>query len=136
MLNHAIETEWFHIRATKAYAEVEAKLYQDTPNPADWTEDQHKKLSRFLRYKTKHAHDVNAYLKATGSLSSATAAANLREQRANIVKHEKLESKQAKLESNQEKKQTEQDKSAKLAMLDALSQQGLVRWQDLEGVFD
>jgi hypothetical protein len=27
ILNHAIECEWFHIRATKAYAKVEAELY-------------------------------------------------------------------------------------------------------------
>jgi hypothetical protein len=44
LLNHAIESEWFHVRATKAYAKVEAELYKAAPDPTEWTEEQYKKL--------------------------------------------------------------------------------------------
>jgi hypothetical protein len=62
MLNSAIESQWLFIRAAKAHTETEFALYTETPNQSDWTDDQHKKLNRALRYKTKHANDVNAHL--------------------------------------------------------------------------
>jgi hypothetical protein len=62
ILDHAIESEWFHLRATKACAKVEAELYNATCEPTDWTAEQRQKLARFLRYKTKHAKDSGAHL--------------------------------------------------------------------------
>jgi hypothetical protein len=128
ILNHAIESEWFHVRAAKAYAKVEAELYKATPDPTDWTEEQHKKLGRFLRYKTKHANDVRAHLKLLEGFkrkrrieSRDTAAATL---------------KQSKADLKTEKEITTRNKSEKLAVLEALSHHGLVRYDDLEGVFD
>ena len=128
ILNHAIESEWFHIRATKAYAKVEAELYKSTPDQTEWTEEQHKKLGRFLRYKTKHANDVRAHLKLLEGFTRKrrnetreTAAATL---------------KQSKVDLKTEKEITKRNKSEKLALLEALSHHGLVRYDDLEGVFD
>jgi hypothetical protein len=128
ILNHAIESEWFHIRATKAYAKVEAELYKSTPDPSEWTEEQHKKLGRFLRYKTRHANDVRAHLKLLEGFkckrrieSRETAATTL---------------KQSKVDLKTEKEITKRNKSEKLALLEALSHHGLVRYDDLEGVFD
>jgi hypothetical protein len=128
ILNHAIESEWFHFRATKAYAKVEAALYKATPEPADWTEEQHKKLGRFLRYKTKHANDVRARLKLLEGFkrkrhieTRETAAATIE---------------QSKVALKTEKEITKRNKSEKLALLEALSHHGLVRYDDLEAVFD
>jgi hypothetical protein len=128
LLNHALQCEWFHIRATKAYAKVEAELYKSTLDPTEWTEEQHRKLGRFLRYKTKHANDVRAHLKLLEGFkrkrrieSRETAAATL---------------KQSKVDLKTEKEITKHNKSEKLALLEALSHHGLVRYDDLEGVFD
>jgi hypothetical protein len=124
ILNHAIESEWFHIRAAK----VEAELYKSTPNPTEWTEEQHKKLGRFLRYKTKHANDVRARLKLLEGFKRKrhietrdTAAATIE---------------QSKVALKTEKEITKRNKSEKLALLEALSHHGLVRYDDLEAVFD
>jgi hypothetical protein len=128
LLNHAIESEWFHVRATKAYAKVESELYKSTLDPTEWSEEQHKKLGRFLRYKTKHANDVRAHLKLLEGFkrkrlieTRGTAAATL---------------KQSKVDLKTEKEITKRNKTEKLALLEALSHHGLVRYDDLEGVFD
>jgi DUF438 domain-containing protein len=71
LLNHAILSEWLHIRATKSYLETEFALYTETPSQANWTDDQHTKLNRALRYKTKHANDVRAHLKHLESFKRA-----------------------------------------------------------------
>ncbi len=53
-----VQADWFLQRATKAYADVEAGLYAANPNPAEWTEQQDRKLGRYLRYKTAHTNTV------------------------------------------------------------------------------
>jgi hypothetical protein len=128
LLNHAIESEWFHIRATKAYAKVEAELHKATPDPTEWTEEQHKKLGRFLRYKTKHANDVRAHLKLLEGFKRQRGI-ETRETAAAVLK-------QSKVQLKTEKEITKRNKSEKLALLEALSHHGLVRYDDLQGVFD
>jgi hypothetical protein len=128
ILNHAIDCEWFHLRATKAYAKVEAELYKSTPDPTEWTEEQHKKLGRFLRYQTKHANDVRAHLKLLEGFKRKRRIEN-RETAAATLK-------QSKVDLKTEKEITRRNKSEKLALLEALSHHGLVRYDDLEGVFD
>jgi hypothetical protein len=128
ILNHAIESEWFHLRATKAYAKVEAELYKATPDPTEWTEEQHKKLGRFLRYKTKHANDVRAHLKLLEGFK--------RKRRLEIREAAAATLKQSKIDLKTEKEITKRNKSEKLALLEALSHHGLVRYDDLDGVFD
>ena len=46
--------EWFFNRATKRYNEAEQALYLEQPDPVRWTEEQHKLLERFQRYRTTH----------------------------------------------------------------------------------
>jgi hypothetical protein len=128
ILNHAIESEWFHVRATKAYAKVEAELYKSTPDQTEWTEEQHKKLGRFLRYKTKHANDVRAHLKLLEGFK--------RKRRMESREAAAATLKQSKVDLKTEKEITKRNKSEKLALLEALSHHGLVRYDDLEGVFD
>jgi hypothetical protein len=128
LLNHAIESEWFHLRATKAYAKVEAELYKISPDPTEWSEDQHKKLGRFLRYKTKHANDVRAHLKLLEDFK--------RKRRIETRETTAATLKQSKVDLKTEKEITKRNKSEKLALLEALSHHGLVRYDDLEGVFD
>jgi hypothetical protein len=52
--------DWQLQRVTKAHIDVEAQLYAQSPNPADWTEQQERKLGRHLRYKTAQ---TNIFLK-------------------------------------------------------------------------
>jgi hypothetical protein len=55
-----VQADWFLQRATRTYADMEAKLLAEQPNPLDWTEQQDRKLGRFLRYKTAN---FNIFLK-------------------------------------------------------------------------
>ena len=59
-----VQNDWFLQRSTRAYASVEADLYAVAPNPTDWTEQQQRKLGRFLRYKTAHSNNVHKSRKA------------------------------------------------------------------------
>jgi len=52
LVDQLVEADWFSQRATRTVAEVEQKLFQATPNAAEWTEAQQKTLGRFLRYQT------------------------------------------------------------------------------------
>jgi len=58
LVQELAHADWFLQRATRAYANVEAELYTQNPNPAQWTEAQDRKLGRFLRYKTAHTNNV------------------------------------------------------------------------------
>jgi len=58
LVQELAHADWFLQRATRAFASVEAELYQANPNPAEWTEAQDRKLGRYLRYKTAHANNV------------------------------------------------------------------------------
>lgn len=116
LLNHAIQAEWFHIRATKAYAQFEFSLYRSVPDPSEWTDAQHRNLARFLRYKTKHANDVAAHLKRLQAFKKVRPV--------------------PKKEPEPPPSLLQKQRAEKLAYLDILAQDGLVRWQDLDGVFD
>jgi len=52
LLQEIVIADWFLQRATRALAQVEAGLYAETPNPADWSEAQERKLGRHIRYRT------------------------------------------------------------------------------------
>jgi hypothetical protein len=97
------------------------------PDPSEWSEEQHKKLGRFLRYKTKHASDVRAHLKLLEGF---------KRKRRIEAKETAATLKQSKVDLKTEKEITKRNKSEKLPLLGALSHHGLVRYDDLEGVFD
>ena len=46
------EADWFLLRNLRRYRAVEHELYEEQEDPLQWTEEQHKKLERFLRYRT------------------------------------------------------------------------------------
>ena len=46
--------QWFLNRATRRYHEAEQALYLEQPDSLLWTDEQHKRLERFLRYRTTH----------------------------------------------------------------------------------
>ena len=59
-----IHADWFYQRATRAAADVEAKLYLASPEILNWTEQQHQSLGRFLRYQTTRANQLAKCRKA------------------------------------------------------------------------
>lgn len=48
----AAEAAWHLRRNTRRYDEAEQRLLEQAPDPFVWTDEQHKLLERFLRYKT------------------------------------------------------------------------------------
>ena len=48
----AAEGEWLLRRAVRRYDEAEQKLYKEEPDALAWTDEQHKLLERFGRYRT------------------------------------------------------------------------------------
>jgi hypothetical protein len=58
LVQELAHADWFLQRATRSYNDVESGLYKANPNPAEWTEQQDRKLGRFLRYKTAHTNNV------------------------------------------------------------------------------
>jgi hypothetical protein len=74
LVQELAHADWFLQRATRAYAEVEASLYAANPSPAEWTEQQDRKLGRYLRYKTAHTNNVIKCRKAVEDFRKARAA--------------------------------------------------------------
>jgi hypothetical protein len=64
LIKELINADWFLQRATRTVAEVEAQILETTPNPLDWTEQQHRNFNRFLRYQTTRSNTVNRCRKA------------------------------------------------------------------------
>jgi hypothetical protein len=64
LVSELIHADWLLQRTTRTYAQIEAKLYADSPNPLDWTDQQQRTLGRFLRYRTAHLNTVNKCRKA------------------------------------------------------------------------
>ncbi len=52
LAEQAALAEWFLRRANRRYHQTEQKLYADQPDFTLWTNDQHKKFERALRYRT------------------------------------------------------------------------------------
>jgi len=61
----AAEAEWLLLRNLHWHHECEQELYAENPNPLSWSEGQHKKLERFLRYRTTAER---AFSRALGQL--------------------------------------------------------------------
>ena len=64
LVQELANSDWFLQRATRNYAEAEARIMETTPDILAWTEDQHKSLVRFLRYRTTHTNTVAKHRKA------------------------------------------------------------------------
>jgi hypothetical protein len=64
LVHQAATADWFLQRATRHLAEVESRIVSATPNPLDWTEEHHKTIARFQRYRTAHLNAVNKHRKA------------------------------------------------------------------------
>lgn len=47
----AARAEWRLLRALRRYDEAEQSVYDDTPDPMHWTEEHHKTIERFTRYR-------------------------------------------------------------------------------------
>jgi hypothetical protein len=86
LVQELVHADWLLQRATRAYADVEAGLYAQNPNPIDWTEAQERKLGRFLRYKTAHTNNVLKCRKAVEDYRKARAAEQSKHQKLEAIK--------------------------------------------------
>jgi len=95
LVQELINADWLLQRATRAYANVEAELYAQNPNPAQWSESQDRKLGRYLRYKTAHTNNVIRCQKRVEDYRKARAAekANLEKSALAIERLKKLQQK-------------------------------------------
>jgi hypothetical protein len=86
LVQELAHADWFLQRATRKYADVEAGLYTATPNPVDWTDQQERKLGRFLRYKTAHTNNVLKCRKAVEDFRKARLSENAGEAKATLAR--------------------------------------------------
>ncbi len=84
--------EWFFNRATKRYNEAEQALYLEQPDPVRWTEEQHKLLERFQRYRTTHERAFQRALNMLNRLERlyCDSAANLVKKAAMLAQAKKI----------------------------------------------
>lgn len=61
LIKSAVRADWLAQRSERVYVDLEAKYFTQTPDPSEWTEDQHRNLARFLRYRTSN---TNLFAKA------------------------------------------------------------------------
>jgi hypothetical protein len=64
LLSELVNADWLLQRTTKAYLDIETRLYAKSTNPLDWTEEEQRTLGRFQRYRTAHANTVARCRKA------------------------------------------------------------------------
>jgi hypothetical protein len=64
MVTELVNADWLLQRTTRQYLDIEAKLYAQSTNPLDWTEEQQRTLGRFQRYRTAHTNTVARCRKA------------------------------------------------------------------------
>ena len=61
LIDQLVQANWRTKRSSQAFADFEAGLFQQNPNPATWSDEQFKRLALMQRYKTA---DINAFHKA------------------------------------------------------------------------
>jgi len=64
LVTELVHADWLLQRTTRAYLDMETRLYAKSMNPLDWSEEEQRALGRFLRYKTAHANTVARCRKA------------------------------------------------------------------------
>ena len=64
LIHQLVTADWFLTRAIATYAEVEARIFAQNPDPLAWDHSHHQTLARFLRYKTTHTNNVVKHRRA------------------------------------------------------------------------
>jgi hypothetical protein len=64
LVTELVHADWLLQRTTRAYLDMETRLYAKSMNPLDWSVEEQRALGRFLRYKTAHANTVARCRKA------------------------------------------------------------------------
>lgn len=59
----AAEAEWLYLRARRRYNQAEQKIYDEQPDPFEWTVEQQKTIERFTRYRTTQERAFNRALR-------------------------------------------------------------------------
>jgi hypothetical protein len=77
LVQELVNADWFLQRATRNVAEVEARLFEANPDQLNWTEEQHRSLTRFLRYQTTRANNFKRCQKAVEQFRKDRAAEKL-----------------------------------------------------------
>ena len=86
LVQELVNADWFLQRANRTVAQVEARIMDETPNPMDWTEEQHKKLNRFLRYQVTRANNCNRARKALDDFLAKRASETIKQERHEVFK--------------------------------------------------
>ena len=59
MVDQLVAADWLLQRSVRTLAEIEKEIFEEQPNPRKWTEDDHKTISRFQRYRTANQNAFN-----------------------------------------------------------------------------
>jgi hypothetical protein len=76
LVTELVNADWLLQRTTRAYLDIETRLYAKSTNPLDWTEEEQRTLGRFQRYKTAHTNNVIKCRKAIEDFRKARMAEN------------------------------------------------------------
>ena len=85
LLNQVIQADWFHQRAARALAKVEAQIWNERPDPMFWDDYQHKALQRFTRYQTARRNEFNKAKKALDDHRKLQAAEKRNEEKQAVI---------------------------------------------------
>ena len=86
LVQELVNADWFLQRANRTLAQVEADIMDETPNPLNWTDQQHKTFSRFQRYQTTSSNTVNRCRKALEDFLAKRAAESIKQERHEVFK--------------------------------------------------
>ena len=59
LVDQLVAADWLLQRSVRTLARIEAEIFAEQPNPRKWTEEDHKTLTRFQRYRTANQNAYN-----------------------------------------------------------------------------
>jgi hypothetical protein len=86
LVDQLITADWLLARSIRTLVEVESQLFALEPNPLSWSDQQHKAITRFQRYRTAHQNAVAKCRKAIDDLRRNRTAQLHKEEKQEIVK--------------------------------------------------
>ena len=81
LLDQLISADWLLQRSVRTLAEVEKEIFTEQPNPRQWTEEDHKTISRFQRYRSANQNAFNKCRRVVEDHFKTRSASQLKEEK-------------------------------------------------------
>lgn len=86
LIDQLVTNDWLLLRSIRTLVHIESQLFEAEPNPLNWTDEQHKILTRFQRYRTANQNAVAKCRKAIEDHRRNRAAEKRTEEKHSILK--------------------------------------------------